>query len=322
MNSNLARNAESQFVMSQTPRTVLVTGAYGFIGRNVAKHFAAAGWVVVGIGHGSWVREEWKQWGISEWHTAEITVDALLTYAGLPEVIVHCAGSGSVGFSMTHPQQDFQRTVVPTVAVLEFVRLHAPQARIVYPSSAGVYGMAEKLPIAESDTLVPVSPYGAHKKISEEMCRSYAHHFGVSVAIVRLFSVYGIGLRKQLLWDACMKIRDGGNEFFGSGLETRDWLHIGDAASLMFTASQRASAECPIMNGGSGKGVSVREVLNELFVCFGRSDSPKLSGALRSGDPMHYIADISHLSSWGWQPKMSWREGVREYAEWFKKDEL
>ena len=301
------------------PGTVLITGAYGFIGRNVAKHFANAGWMVIGIGHGSWAREEWWQWGISEWHAVDITTDALLTYAGSPEVIVHCAGSGSVGFSMTHPQQDFQRTVGTTVAVLEFARLHAPQARLVYPSSAGVYGVVEKLPIAESDPLAPVSPYGVHKKISEEICCSYAHHFGVSVALVRLFSVYGIGLRKQLLWDACMKIRNGGDTFFGSGMETRDWLHINDAAALLFAAGERASTECPIVNGGVGQGVLVREVLSELFVCFGRSYTPQFSGALRSGDPVHYIADVSRLCSWDWQPKTPWREGVREYAEWFKQ---
>ncbi len=306
--------------MPKMPRTVLVTGAYGFIGRNVAKHSANAGCQVVGIGHGSWAREEWRQWGISEWHATDITTDALLTYAGLPEVIVHCAGSGSVGFSMIHPHQDFQRTVDATVAVLEFVRLHAPQARVVYPSSAGVYGVVEKLPIAEFDPLAPVSPYGVHKRISEEMCCSYAHHFGLSVAIVRLFSVYGIGLRKQLLWDACMKIRNGGNSFFGSGMETRDWLQVDDAASLLLVAGERASVECPIVNGGSGQGVLVRDLLSELFVCFGRSDAPQFSGASRSGDPLHYIADISRLCSWGWQPKMAWREGVRQYAEWFKKE--
>lgn len=301
------------------PKFAIITGAYGFIGRHVCKYFADAGWVVVGIGHGSWSREEWRQWGISEWHSTDITTDALLTYGGSPDVIVHCAGSGSVGFSMTHPRQDFQRTVEATVAVLEFARLHAPKARVVYPSSAGVYGVAEKLPIAESDLLLPVSPYGVHKKISEEMCCSYARHFGLSVAIVRLFSVYGIGLRKQLLWDACMKISDGGNGFFGSGMETRDWLHITDAASLLFAASERASTECPIVNGGSGQGVSVREVLCELFDSFGRSDSPQFSGAVRSGDPVHYIADINLLRSWGWQPRMQWREGVRNYADWFKK---
>jgi UDP-glucose 4-epimerase len=303
-----------------TIKTVFVTGAYGFIGRNVAKLFSEKGWTVLGIGHGSWARDEWQKWGISEWHAADISIDSLLTYAGSPEVIVHCAGSGTVGFSMTHPQQDFQRSVSTTVAVLEFVRLHAKQARVVFPSSAGVYGTTEKLPIAESDLLAPVSPYGVHKRIAEEVCCSYAQHFGVSVSVVRFFSVYGIGLRKQLLWDACVKIRNGGNSFFGNGTEIRDWLHINDAASLLLTASENASVECPIVNGGSGQGVSVREILNEIFICFGRSDEAQFSGAPRSGDPVNYIADIKRACNWGWKPKTQWTDGVREYAEWFSKE--
>jgi UDP-glucose 4-epimerase len=299
-------------------KLALVTGAYGFIGRNVARLFANAGWMVVGIGHGSWTREEWRQWGISEWHSASIMPDVLLTYAGSPEVIVHCAGSGSVGFSMTHPFQDFQRTVATTVAVLEFMRLHAPKARMVYPSSTGVYGVVASLPIMESAPLLPVSPYGVHKRIAEEMCHLYARNFGVASAIVRLFSVYGVGLRKQLLWDACMKIRNGDNTFFGSGLETRDWLHISDAAELLMAAGKCASTECPVVNGGSGQGVMVREVLSELFGEFDRNDQPVFSGVSRSGDPASYVAETSLARSWGWQPKIQWRDGIREYARWFK----
>lgn len=302
--------------------TVLVTGGYGFIGRNVARHFAHAGWTVIGLGHGSWTREEWRKWGISEWHTADVTLDTLLTYAGLPDVIVHCAGSGSVGFSMMHPHQDFLRTVLSTSAVLEFVRIHSPKSRIVYPSSAGVYGVATTLPTQESAPLRPVSPYGVHKRMAEEMCLSYARSFDVSAAIVRLFSVYGKGLHKQLLWDACVKIDQGENGFFGTGRETRDWLHIDDAASLLFSAKEYATTACPIVNGGAGEEVTVRSVLEELFSAFNRSDVPVFSGVTRSGDPTNYLADISLARGWGWQPKTSWREGVHQYAKWFKSGAL
>jgi len=66
-------------------KRVLITGAYGFIGRHVARHFAAAGWLVTGLGHGSWTQGEWRQWGIAEWHAADITLESLLTYAGQPD---------------------------------------------------------------------------------------------------------------------------------------------------------------------------------------------------------------------------------------------
>jgi UDP-glucose 4-epimerase len=261
-------------------------------------------------------------WGIAEWHSADVVTETLMTYAGEPDVIVHCAGSGSVGFSMTHPYQDFQRTVATTLAILEYARLYAPQACIAYPSSAGVYGVVQKLPIVETDRLTPNSPYGVHKRLAEELCASYAKHFGIRAAVVRLFSIYGAGLRKQLLWDASRKIVAGENGFFGTGDEIRDWLHVEDAAGLLIAAIDHATAKCPIVNGGSGVGVTVRDMLMELFACFGRTERPAFSGTSRGGDPAGYIADISLVQEWGWRPKVGRQEGVREYAAWFKDSGL
>ncbi|MDD5611459.1 MAG: NAD(P)-dependent oxidoreductase [Gallionella sp.] len=299
-------------------RTALVTGAYGFVGRYVARQMAAEGWRVVGVGHGSWTRAEWQRWGLAEWHEADVTLDTLVRYGGKPEVIMHCAGSGAVSFSLIQPYQDFSRTVVSATEVLEFIRLHVPAARMVYPSSAGVYGASERLPIVESQPLAPASPYGMHKLMAEEMCQSYARHFGLAVTVVRLFSVYGIGLRKQLLWDACTKISVGEKLFFGSGTEIRDWLHVSDAAKLLSIAAQHASADCTVVNGGSGQGVGVREILSELFAAFGSGDRPEFSGNARAGDPVNYLADISRACNWGWQPQIEWREGVHEYAQWYR----
>jgi len=299
-------------------KTALVTGAYGFIGRNVSRQLTRDGWRVIGVGHGSWSRADWRSWGIAEWHSADITLDTLITYAGSPEIIVHCAGSGSVGFSMMHPYQDFQRTVATTLAVLEFVRLHAPQAHVAYPSSAGVYGVVHQLPIGESAPLSPVSPYGVHKCLVEELCSSYAKNFGINVAVVRLFSVYGEGLRKQLFWDATQKIMNGNNTYFGSGEEIRDWLHVEDAARLLISAAGHASATCPIVNGGSGQGVTVREVLTELYTSFDCKELPNFSGAVRSGDPDGYVADTSLAHDWGWTSIINWQDGLRRYVEWCK----
>jgi len=130
-----------------------VLGAAGFVGRHAARALARAGYEVVGIGHGTWLRDEWREWGLREWHMADISIEALLTYAGEPEILIQCAGSGSVAFSMTHPAQDFRRSVDSTLAALDFVRLHAPDCRIVLPSSAAVYGTAERMPITIADPL-------------------------------------------------------------------------------------------------------------------------------------------------------------------------
>src|SRR6185369_12011275 len=100
-------------------QTVLITGASGFIGRHVARHFAADGWLVTGVGHGSWTREEWEGWGLSRWQSGNISVDLMRAVAGATNVIVHCAGSGSVGYSFGNPLEDFQRNVDTTVQALE-----------------------------------------------------------------------------------------------------------------------------------------------------------------------------------------------------------
>src|SRR5450755_1385388 len=113
-------------------KTIVVTGAHGFLGRHVARLFAKKGHTVLGIGHGEWSRQEWESWGLSGWHQADITLSTIQHFAGCPSVIVDCAGSGSVYFSVQKPLADFERTVVTTAHVLEFVRLHAPTCIVVY----------------------------------------------------------------------------------------------------------------------------------------------------------------------------------------------
>ena len=120
-------------------------------------------------------------------------MESLTTYVQQPDVVIHCAGSGSVGYSLAHPMQDFERTVSTTLIMLEFLRLHSPNTVFIYPSSAAVYGNAVALPIAESTSLTPISPYGVHKQIAEILIRSYAQQFSISAAIVRFFSLYGAG---------------------------------------------------------------------------------------------------------------------------------
>lgn len=296
----------------------LVTGAHGFLGRHVARALAAHGYYVRGIGHGAWGRDEWQRWGISDWHTADIAVNSLCICAGEPDVIFHCAGSGSVSFSLQHPLQDFARSVESTINVLEFMRTHRPMSRFVLPSSASVYGVAARLPIRVSAPLRPASPYGMHKKIAEELCSAYGHNFGIQIAVVRLFSIYGIGLRKQLLWDACEKICAEDFTFAGSGFETRDWLHVEDAAHLMILAAERATPAVEIVNGGSGIPREVRSVISELARCLEAKQQPLFSGAVRAGDPLHYQADISEAQDWGWRPSHSWTEDIDAYARWYR----
>ena len=300
-------------------KLALVTGANGTIGRHVSQKLVRGGWQLVGIGHGSWSENEQAQWGISRWSEGDVSLESLRALRLVPDLIIHCAGSGAVGASISAPHTDFQRTVATTAAVLEYLRVDCPDAKLVYPSSAAVYGVAEHQPMVEGSALRPVSPYGVHKKIAEEMVREHARLFGLKCAVVRLFSIYGEEFRKQLLWDACRRIAANEADFFGTGNETRDWLHVSDAAKLLIASGEYASVECPVVNGGYGVSVTVRDVVTELFRLMGRKDLPSFCGTQRPGDPLHYHADMRLALATGWQPEIGWREGLASYVSWFKQ---
>lgn len=302
-------------------KTVIVTGAHGFIGRHVACHLSKCGWNVVGIGHGSWVSlNEQQHWGVTVWHSSDISVAALRACSVVPDAIVHCAGSGSVSFSLENPRDDFERSVNTTLNVLEYARVYIPTAMIVTLSSGGVYGEVKHLPIAEDDPLNPISPYGVHKKIVEEICNSFANHFGLSISILRLFSVYGAGLKKQLLWDACNKISRGEHTFFGTGNELRDWIHVSDVASLVEHAISHPPVTASVYNGAGGMGVSVSDILKLLYAILGETAKPSFTGITKPGDPIGYVADINKAKLIEWQPRMFWEQGITKYAQWYKKE--
>ena len=296
---------------------VLVTGAYGFIGRYIARTFREAGFYVIGLGHGDWNNTVSGNWGIDEWHSSDVTMDALKEYAGDCEAIIHCAGSGSVGFSLQEPMKDFERTVWTTHYVLEYIRLYSPQTKLIYPSSAAVYGNQSVLPLREDMVPNPISPYGVHKKIVEELCQMYAHQYHVNAVILRLFSVYGEGLRKQLLWDACQKLSEDKNVFWGTGEETRDWVHAEDVAHMMLLAVSHASEECPIVNVAGGKAVRIADVLRCLFEAYGKKETPFFGGQVNVGNPNHYEADVRQALQWGWKPKVDMTDGIQRYVRWY-----
>ena len=298
-------------------RRVLITGAAGFIGRHVAREFAKRGWYVIGVGFGEW--DKYGLYGLSEWYCCKITVDALIKYAGKVDIIIHCAGGGLVANSYAEPYQDFSKTVDTTAQVLEFIRLHSPKTRFFYPSSAAVYGSADKLPIAEDTPLKPISPYGFHKKMAESICELYAENFGVSVVIFRLFSIYGNGLRKQLLWDACRKFKESGNIFFGTGDEVRDLLHVEDVAKLFLTLSLESINTFTVLNAGFGQGVSVKNILFHINELLALDLEPQFSLVPKIGDPKGYISDNTKVSSFNWAPTINWQKGVTDYVKWYKQ---
>ena len=298
------------------------TGARGFIGRRLALALSDQGLLVCGVGHGHLPPQSWRAAGLTSWLNSQITPEALGQLAaahGTPDLVYHLAGGSTVGASLQAPLEDFTRTTSTTATPLEWLRNHAPESKLVVASSAAVYGDTQGVPAEESRPPQPVSPYGYHKLMTEQLCREYSQVFGLHTAVVRLFSVYGEGLRKQLLWDCAGKLMAPGEhiELGGTGEELRDWVHVDDAVAMLVGVARVASESTPIFNGGSGNGVPVREIVTQLAAALGRQKRIAFSGLSRRGDPEVLVADPTRLRALGHTCNVPLTVGVRRYADWF-----
>lgn len=305
-------------------KTYWITGARGFIGRHLARRLAFDGDRVAGLGHGTWPAAEALEWGLSYWLNGDVSASNLAqmqSELGRPDGIFHFAGGSSVGAALANPHEDFKRTVCSTVDLLEWIRQHSPDAPLIAVSSAAVYGARHDGLILEDARLTPYSPYGTHKLMMEDLCRSYAVNFGVSIALPRLFSVFGPELKKQLLWDACSKlVAQGEVELGGSGDELRDWTHVSDVVAALVHLLTLADATAPVLNVATGRPVPVRDVVAALANAWSSASPPVIyfNGRSRPGDPHSLCADVTKLARIGLSCNTPMREGVAEYVAWFR----
>ena len=307
---------------------ILITGAHGFIGKHLSKFLAAKGHQVMGIGHGSWVREEALSWGIQEWLDGDINQDNLriLQERGEPELVFHLAGGSTVGAAIKNPYEDFLRTVQSSIELLEWIRLELPTVRLIAISSAAIYGATFNRPIPENAIGTPYSPYGYHKQIMESVCKSYGDSYGIDFRIARLFSVYGPELKKQLLWDICKKLKNSNSNLIlgGTGEELRDWVHIKDVtAALELIGFNNNPNQSNYINVGSGIGTSVKQVAEIVINAWQKHTGKTIksnfsfSNQNRPGDPFSLIAEPLSLAHLGFSAKVSLDEGIHEYVKWF-----
>lgn len=292
-----------------TGKAAWVTGANGFVGRHLSSTLRQHGWTVVGFGR-----------SVAE--GLPLTVEGFeqaVALHGRPRRAFHLAGGATVGRSILDPLADFDSNVVTTARLLDAIRQLCPDCSVVVASSSAVYGARHSDPIPTHGALQPFSPYGQHKRMAELLAFSYAESFGLRGTVFRFFSIYGPGLRKQLLFDICAQLAASADpvRLGGSGKELRDWCHVDDAVRAMIDIDTPKAGAVETFNIGTGTGVSVHEVAAELVAQWGDSRQIEFSGQSRPGDPFSLIAAKESLPP-GFRPRVTPNEGFAQFVDWFR----
>lgn len=302
--------------------TVLVCGVAGFLGRALAARLSSAKAVVVGLDRAT--PENAPLVNMSRY----IMADALqLDWRQVldevrPTQLVVALGRASVPLSFEDPEEDFRQGVLVSQMILEAARKVADPPSVLVLSSAAVYGNPRVLPVAEDAPIHPISPYGIHKQMLELLCREYAEIHGLSVSVARVFSAYGPGLRRQILWDLLHRLRGAGPVVLrGTGSESRDFLHVRDIAEalalLMEECRFAQAGTLLVRNVGSGQETSIRELGEMVMHAMDQPlDRLVFDGEADRGAPSNWRADIGRLEALGFAPSIALEEGVAQYCRW------
>jgi UDP-glucose 4-epimerase len=272
----------------------LITGGNGFLGFSVADYLVRAGNSVVGLTR----RTQLPDWFRRLEYPSSIEALAEVIRGEHPDCILHAAGPASVGDSWRAPTRDFVDSVVAWQALLEATRQSELKPKLFLPSSAAVFGNPDRLPVAENAVRKPISPYGFHKLVCEQLAEEYAGLWEMPVVICRLFSVFGPRQRRLLVWELVEQIFSDGPtiRLQGTGLEERDYLEASDIArALDSLAKHRSSNSLQSYNFGSGTSLRVVDLI-EVLQRLTRVQKPVARGRSgRHGDPLHWRADNRRL---------------------------
>lgn len=291
---------------------VLITGARGFIGCSLLEHLNGKGYDVVGWDILSGEHIE---------HVNMLNIEEIIN--GLkkekPDCIVHCAGMADVSMSLENPQKDFSKNVEITHNFLFSIKKSGLiNCKFIFLSSAAVYGNPNKLPICETDERNPMSPYALHKLMCEEICEYFFNNKLLNIKILRIFSAYGEGLKKQIFWDMYNRYNEQDKlEMFGTGHESRDYIYIRDLLNAIEIVMKYAPKDELVYNVGNGVEESIQNVANCFADAMGFSrDKIEFTGKKREGNPENWRADINRLEELGYRRQYSFEEGILNYVNW------
>lgn len=302
---------------------ILVTGGAGFIGSNLAEGLCSDNKVTVldNLASGSPANLEEIKARVTFVKGDVRDKSAVEKLVAEAEFVFHLAANVGNIKSIEDPHFDMEVNIKGTLNILEAC-LKYKSKKLVYSSSAAIYGDAQYLPIDEGHPLNPESPYAVSKLAAEKYCFAFHKVHDLPVVALRYFNVYGPRQGSSQYANVIpiffRKIREGEPlTIFGDGKQTRDFVNVRDvvAANILAAESQETFG---VFNIASGKSTTVNELADHV-VSIMKSKTERVYAPFRKGEVLHSRADISRAKkSLGFEPKVSVADGLRQYAEYLK----
>ncbi len=305
---------------------IVVTGAAGFIGSQIARACLERGDRVVGIdlltdyydvGQKRANLERLQQYDSFEFAQHDLAA-GFERFAADTDVVFHQAGQPGVRASWRNQFDEYlSRNVQATQRVLEACSQHGV-GRLVYASSSSIYGNADHYPVDESMRPKPFSPYGVTKLAGEQLCTLYGQNFGLSVLSLRYFTVYGPGQRPDMATHRLFEAALGGPVFplFGNGEQRRDFTYVGDVVAANLAAADADIEPGSVFNVAGGGDHSMLELIDLVGEIVGNPvpidhQNPERGDVTRTGA----TTDLARTTL-GWEPTTSLRAGLERQHEW------
>lgn len=274
--------------------SVLVTGAAGFIGRALCGSLRAAGHQLVELSR----------------HEGDIADPATVGGVGPVEHVFHLAGRTFVPDSWQDPVGFHRTNVLGTANVLEFCRSHGARLTFV---SAYLYGVPDRLPVAETCVLRPNNPYALSKCLAEQLCEFYAAHHGIDATVIRPFNIFGPRQKAHFLIPEIVAHVAARRTIRVKDLAPRrDYIHISDlVAALVRTLDGPRGYN--VFNIGSGRSLSVQELIAVIQSVAGTDLPVVTAGEVRINEIDDVYADIGNARAMlAWEPDLTFRQGVEK----------
>ncbi len=296
---------------------ILITGGAGFIGSHVADALIARGDSVHILDNLSTGKRE-NLPASASFTEGDVADDALVaTLAESADAVIHLAAIASVPACEANWMQAHRTNAYGTVSVLNAAAKSAKKPRVVYASSAAVYGDNDALPLRETEPPRPISVYGMDKYVSEREAEIVHARFGVHSVGLRFFNVYGPRQDPKSPYSGVISIfADAARShkaitFFGDGSQTRDFIYVGDIVRLIIAALS-APEGAHRVNGCTGRATSLLTLAQTLREITG-APLPATHEAARTGDITHSLGDASYSAELlGFRASTALHDGLRQ----------